>query len=249
MSRSICARRSKFLSTPSARRATLYNHRHAHCCQISIHALREEGDDHANRCLHPCADFYPRPPRGGRPAAIAARRPLSNDFYPRPPRGGRPVIYQSLRQNQLISIHALREEGDTAGPYVVAGETDFYPRPPRGGRRLRLSDHAELSEFLSTPSARRATSSAFFMPQNHRFLSTPSARRATGWPCRALRPCSDFYPRPPRGGRLAAGACLDSDLRFLSTPSARRATSAANTPAATSAFLSTPSARRATCFS
>ena len=56
------------------------------------------------------------------------------------------------------------------------------------------------------------------------FLSTPSARRATGWPCRALRPCSDFYPRPPRGGRLAAGACLDSDLRFLSTPSARRAT-------------------------
>ena len=35
---------TKFLSTPSARRATLYNHRHAHCCQISIHALREEGD-------------------------------------------------------------------------------------------------------------------------------------------------------------------------------------------------------------
>ena len=59
--------------------------------------------------------------------------------------------------------------------------------------------------FLSTPSARRATSSAFFMPQNHRFLSTPSARRATGWPCRALRPCSDFYPRPPRGGRPAGG--------------------------------------------
>ena len=47
MSRSICARRSKFLSTPSARRATLYNHRHAHCCQISIHALREEGDRRA----------------------------------------------------------------------------------------------------------------------------------------------------------------------------------------------------------
>ena len=59
--------------------------------------------------------------------------------------------------------------------------------------------------FLSTPSARRATSSAFFMPQNHRFLSTPSARRATGWPCRALRPCSNFYPRPPRGGRPAGG--------------------------------------------
>ena len=90
MSRSICARRSKFLSTPSARRATLYNHRHAHCCQISIHALREEGDEcreHAgrNQCIsihalreegdqrQPCIVakllyFYPRPPRGGRPS-------------------------------------------------------------------------------------------------------------------------------------------------------------------------------------
>ena len=34
------------------------------------------------------------------------------------------------------------------------------------------------------------------------FLSTPSARRAT--PCGLPAPCSagDFYPRPPRGGRL-----------------------------------------------
>ena len=80
----------RFLSTPSARRATLYNHRHAHCCQISIHALREEGDEcreHAgrNQCIsihalreegdqrQPCIVakllyFYPRPPRGGRPS-------------------------------------------------------------------------------------------------------------------------------------------------------------------------------------
>ena len=33
-----------------------------------------------------------------------------------------------------ISIHALREEGDhPTRPYVPAG-THFYPRPPRGGR-------------------------------------------------------------------------------------------------------------------
>ena len=33
------------------------------------------------------------------------------------------------------------------------------------------------------------------------FLSTPSARRAT-CPGRSLgRPCTHFYPRPPRGGR------------------------------------------------
>ena len=35
-----------------------------------------------------------------------------------------------------ISIHALREEGDhPTRPYVPAG-THFYPRPPRGGRQV-----------------------------------------------------------------------------------------------------------------
>ena len=56
----------RFLSTPSARRATLTLY-HADVLRlISIHALREEGD--AVSCslvLMPCY-FYPRPPRGGR---------------------------------------------------------------------------------------------------------------------------------------------------------------------------------------
>ena len=34
----------KFLSTPSARRATLYRYNIIHYIRISIHALREEGD-------------------------------------------------------------------------------------------------------------------------------------------------------------------------------------------------------------
>ena len=33
-------------------------------------------------------------------------------FYPRPPRGGRPGRAIRARLQQLISIHALREEGD-----------------------------------------------------------------------------------------------------------------------------------------
>ena len=57
------------------------------------------------------------------------------NFYPRPPRGGRlPYTLPQLR-NILISIHALREEGDT--PYLV---------------RVKITNL-----FLSTPSARRAT--------------------------------------------------------------------------------------------
>ena len=33
----------------------------------------------------------------------------------------------------------------------------FYPRPPRGGRRRRFIGLSSLDQFLSTPSARRAT--------------------------------------------------------------------------------------------
>ena len=34
------------------------------------------------------------------------------DFYPRPPRGGRPCCRPQSAPSRLISIHALREEGD-----------------------------------------------------------------------------------------------------------------------------------------
>ena len=34
---------------------------------------------------------------------------------------------------------------------------NFYPRPPRGGRLLRSFDNTKSLQFLSTPSARRAT--------------------------------------------------------------------------------------------
>ena len=56
-----------------------------------------------------------------------------------------------------ISIHALREEGDQMG-----GLKADYP-----------------ALFLSTPSARRATSASSRPTGASTFLSTPSARRAT----------------------------------------------------------------------
>ena len=40
----------------------------------------------------------------------------------------------------LISIHALREEGDHTSPKTKTGSLDFYPRPPRGGRRPELAE-------------------------------------------------------------------------------------------------------------
>ena len=102
-----------FLSTPSARRATDSWCRTSQRGTISIHALREEGDRQPCRQSMRWNDFYPRPPRGGRPAVLhllrsmtrflstpSARRAtlvlsvaanLACYFYPRPPRGGRPA--------------------------------------------------------------------------------------------------------------------------------------------------------------
>ena len=57
---------------------------------ISIHALREEGDRPAELHQDQQADFYPRPPRGGRPDHCNPSA-SSLHFYPRPPRGGRPA--------------------------------------------------------------------------------------------------------------------------------------------------------------
>ena len=123
---------------------------------ISIHALREEGDVLPSSSHRPSMYFYPLPPRGGRQRqrydGCAGR-----NFYPRPPRGGRPGAHRHSGRYDAISIHALREEGDYAS------------------RSLSLS----VILFLSTPSARRATSS----------------RKQAAW----FR--NYFYPRPPRGGR------------------------------------------------
>ena len=147
-------------------------------------------------------DFYPRPPRGGRPKLVCARfrgltflstpsarratgqallftRPRRN-FYPRPPRGGRPCHGNLFILVAVISIHALREEGDLCSFALTLWRTDFYPRPPRGGRLVGKLLLLTFCEFLSTPSARRATFKQFRVFQQHiQFLSTPSARRAT----------------------------------------------------------------------
>ena len=147
----------EFLSTPSARRATEDPAIPATMIFISIHALREEGDVHHGQ-------------RAGRQKiSIHALREEGDiitvsvvtalfDFYPRPPRGGRRTTSGFKSTTSLISIHALREEGDrkaAAGmPFV---DVDFYPRPPRGGRPGGPPSAVNLCQFLSTPSARRAT--------------------------------------------------------------------------------------------
>ena len=147
----------RFLSTPSARRATAISYFSCANLRISIHALREEGDLKLSQRIRSGVYFYPRPPRGGRLKSLSQGAMNGTDFYPRPPRGGRPYDDGYSAGRADISIHALREEGDGMYRPVILHPQNFYPRPPRGGRRVIYLVQLLENLFLSTPSARRAT--------------------------------------------------------------------------------------------
>ena len=117
-----------------------------------------------------------------------------------------------------ISIHALREEGDATNLSSKNKSLDFYPRPPRGGRQQSRQQGLHVPEFLSTPSARRATRQQTIQMVTVIFLSTPSARRATKIIKLSYRLIGDFYPRPPRGGRLFPLGSAFQGLYFYPRP-------------------------------
>ena len=81
---------------------------------ISIHALREEGDLSIQNqdCQKGVFLSTPSARRATLRAGITARPKVY--FYPRPPRGGRPMDDYCIILPDIISIHALREEGDPA---------------------------------------------------------------------------------------------------------------------------------------
>ena len=145
-----------FLSTPSARRATLYRSGSGMVRTFLSTPSARRATDYFTSCLP--SPLFLSTPSARRATGSSRRMPAASfDFYPRPPRGGRPcdgsapggaVLFLStpsarratrhkrgIQADFGISIHALREEGD------------IYPF--RWFHRLTL--------FLSTPSARRAT--------------------------------------------------------------------------------------------
>ena len=103
---------------------------------------------------------------------------------------------------ELISIHALREEGDINIWKGVSERPNFYPRPPRGGRR-RGQQARGVTKSISIHALREEGDT----------LAMTLARTY-----------KDFYPRPPRGGRPPSAILRSHSRTFLSTPSARRAT-------------------------
>ncbi len=168
-------------------------------------------------------------------------------FNPRPPRGERHRALPLIVRQFAISIHALREESD--------------PSLRNHPRKLPISIHAlreesdlviasiisASSRFQSTPSARRATSPAWWWttplknfnprpPRGERPLGVFQSCASICISIHALREESDysllslsswvryFNPRPPRGERRLELNNEMTDHIFQSTPSARRAT-------------------------
>ena len=89
-----------FLSTPSARRATGFRADRQHFQNISIHALREEGDLLSYLKESELEEFLSTPS-----ARRATRKPEQGhcqrqDFYPRPPRGGRHGYIQGIKNGK-----------------------------------------------------------------------------------------------------------------------------------------------------
>ena len=146
-----------FLSTPSARRATPHRRHH------------RSGTGY----------FYPRPPRGGRRSVGSAgercTKFLSTPSARRATHKAPPFI-----DGWIISIHALREEGDKSESFSRFSIANFYPRPPRGGRHRHKGTRSD-SYLISIHALREEgdIEAPHFKNLSKRFLSTPSARRAT----------------------------------------------------------------------
>ncbi len=214
--------RTQFLSTPSARRATVHTQQPLWEREISIHALREEGDE---REVKPYERQY---------ISIHALREEGD------------LIGVLHAPEPQISIHALREEGDWMAVPRFAALFRFLSTP--SARRATWPDDAVnyCTEFLSTPSARRATipsrqglqgqgisihalreegdAAVNDLLQRHNISIHALREEGDPFRHRSERVKEDFYPRPPRGGRHQTTLTAEMYRKFLSTPSARRAT-------------------------
>ena len=102
----------------------------------------------------------------------------------------------------VISIHALREEGDCRTPPGTSSTTNFNPRPPRGGRRVVVRDVFVGGGNFNPRPPRGGRPSPEHQPPSPRGISIHALREegdmtTTGGFIIWLY----FNPRPPRGGR------------------------------------------------
>ena len=125
---------------------------------ISIHALRGEGDKQKLRTVTDTFQFQSTPSVGR--ATIIDSFFICLEIFQSTPSVGRATALRKLsRRKQIISIHALRGEGDQGNESTISHKCNFNPRPPWGGRPDCKDSNTNQKEFQSTPSVGRATRS------------------------------------------------------------------------------------------
>ena len=195
-----------------------------HSTSISIHALRGEGDPilfHQSLFLN---HFNPRPPWGGRRAhQLTSLRRISH-FNPRPPWGGRHLQAQTALDCVYFNPRPPWGGRPINHDSLVHG-CNFNPRPPWGGRRQRPAVGTFALSFQSTPSVGRATKIG---REIGKYIGISiHALRGEGDRQNKASLVSAFYfnPRPPWGGRPERlSEMLANAAEFQSTPSVGRAT-------------------------
>ena len=152
--------------------------------EISIHALREEGDREQAAKLIRDALFLSTPSARRATAPVIFVNVLDPKFLSTPSARRATDLVRLSGRGWFISIHALREEGDTVSPSEIIVDKE-------------ISIHA-LREEGDPPK----------LPFSHRPAISIHALREEGdlpqWALDAA--ASNFYPRPPRGGRPRCAA-------------------------------------------
>ena len=142
----------RFLSTPSARRATPRPQKWPWYKKFLSTPSARRATPPARGWRTSYRHFYPRPPRGGRRSTVCwpTASPRS-DFYPRPPRGGRPpATPASCAAERFLSTPSARR-ATPSRHFLLRADAYFYPRPPRGGRQPGLAGRKDISYFYPRP--------------------------------------------------------------------------------------------------
>ena len=181
------------------------------------------------RASNTCRTFYPRPPRGGRhldvgqrhkcmglsihvprvgddPAKMDAIAGRMKTFYPRPPRGGRPAFLLPH-----IDVYAFLSTSPAWGTTpiafaIISTHACFLSTSPAWGTTSSRQGRilcSSLSIHVPRVGDDQAGRDSWSVPS---LLSIHVPRVGDDTNVFAKSACmTDFYPRPPRGGRLING--------------------------------------------
>ena len=127
---------------------------------ISIHALREEGDAGAGLLLSTCKQLFLSTPSARRATQNGVNFAVVIKFLSTPSARRATIVKRDALEDQPISIHALREEGDPGlgDQWFQDHQISIHALREEGDTGEVTIKTSEM-KFLSTPSARRATSS------------------------------------------------------------------------------------------